>query len=105
MPVQPPAPRHTSEEIGGRLIISVPNLRLWPVISILSAWILVWVGLGISIFAESNAASVLPFAVIWVGVGILLVCMLIWHLAGKEEIQITSESITISRVIFGIRFP
>src|SRR5215211_6433954 len=113
MPVKPSAPKHRTEILGDKLIISMPSLKLWPFLLVFSIWSLFWFGTEVATisaailtFKESNLLDVILFIIwfiFWNVLGILLIYNILWQLFGKEEIKITNQSITISQVVFAYK--
>jgi len=112
MVVNPPLPKHKTEDLGDKLIISMPSRKILPFILVFGIWSLFWlsmeIGLIAAIFTPSkyNILSVSLFIIwfiFWNLLGAFLLYNLFWQLIGKEEIRITSQSITISQVILGYK--
>lgn len=107
MPVKPFPPKHKTENLANKLIISMPSLKFWPLLFAFFVWGLMWLiieSLIIStIFSGGLDFSGGAFAVVWNIIGVFLIYNLLWQLIGKEEIQITNTSIKISYVVFGYK--
>jgi hypothetical protein len=129
MPViQPPKERHTSQDDGTSLKITIPSRKNYFAILFLGFWLVGWaigevvVG-GLVILGIIGLLFNLPeignikiegmagmsfgglFILVWlggwtVGGGYALYTFL-WHLAGKENIEINSDSLKIQHAIFG----
>jgi hypothetical protein len=112
MVVKPPAPKHKTENLADKLIISMPSRKILPFILVFGIWSLMWLGVETGSIAvifttrEYDFLSVIFFTiwfVIWNLLGGFLLYNLLWQLIGREEIQITNQSITISQVILGYK--
>ena len=114
MPVKPTAPKHKTEILGDRLTISVPSPRPW-VLSI-------FVGLGVVFFIISGVIILgglvtnsdgfegpifllVILIIFWTVAGGLMIYQFAWQISGKEVIEITTQSIIISRVVLSLRTP
>jgi hypothetical protein len=112
MPVKPFAPRHYSEDIGSRLFITIPSRKNWFLIPFLGIWLAGWafgeimvrgIILG-GVFGNGGFDGVpILFLLVWftgwtIG-GAFAIYAFLWQLIGREEIEITSYSITISQVV------
>src|SRR3972149_3847611 len=111
MPVKPTAPKHKTEILGDRLTISVPSPRPW-VLSI-------FVGLGVVFFIISGVIILgglvtnsdgfegpifllVILIIFWTVAGGLMIYQFAWQISGKEVIEITTQSIIISRVVLSL---
>lgn len=112
MIVKPPAPKHRIEDLGDRLIISMPSKKILPFILVFGVWSLMWlameIGLIATIFTPTkynilNVSLFIIWFVFWNLLGAILLYNLLWQLIGREEIQITNQSITVSQVILGYK--
>lgn len=109
MPVKPLGPRYKLEDLGDKLVISMPSIKIWPFILVFIYWSFAWgvaeILLIFVIFGakELDKFDIFSFVIIillWTVLGALLIYHLAWQLFGKEEIQVTNQSITISRIVF-----
>jgi phage shock protein PspC (stress-responsive transcriptional regulator) len=115
MPVKPPAPKHKTEDLGNKLIISIPNMKLWFLIIYFGFCLIFlafgdFVVLGILIFNRNGwDKTTIPFlvlvAVFLTIAGGFMIYSLAWQISGKEVIEITTQSITIRKVSLGPSFP
>jgi hypothetical protein len=114
MTVKPPAPKHISEDLGDKLIISIPSLKHWFFIIYLGFFVLSviaaeFVILGTLIFnrnAFDGPILVLAAgAIFWTLATGLFIYQFAWQVSGKEVIEVSAKSITTSRVALGIRSP
>lgn len=112
MVVKPPAPKHKTEDLGDKLIISMPSRKILPFILVFGIWSLMWLSVEIGLVpviftpSEYNSLGVIFFIIwfiMWNLLGVLLIYNLLWQVVGKEEIQITNQSIIISQVTFGYK--
>jgi hypothetical protein len=110
MPVAPPAPRHTLQDLGDRLIISIPSVKQWFLIVFLAVWFLGWaVGEGVVasfLIAGPGFGGAAPDGIlilwlaIWTVGGGFAIYQLAWQLTGYEIIEVARQGITVSRVVF-----
>ena len=112
MVVKPSPPKHKTEISDEKLIISMPSKKIFPFIIVFGVWSLIWLSVEIGLVAEIfitqeyNFLGVLFFIfwfILWNLLGAFLLYNLMWQLVGKEEIQVTNGSITISQVIIGYK--
>jgi hypothetical protein len=115
MPVKPPTPKHKSEELRDKLIILIPNPKHWFMEFFLGLWLVFWslgelLALGALIFNRNGIdAPPIPFLVIWlifwtIGGG-FMIYQFAWQVSGKEVVEVTPQSITISRVVLSFHSP
>ncbi len=103
MPVKPPAPKHISEDLGDKLIISIPSKKDWLGILVTLFWVVAWsfVEFFIGRFLFSGKAAsddpsgtpyffLVPWISIWTIGGAFVIYYLLWQLFGIEEIQINT---------------
>jgi type VI protein secretion system component VasK len=110
MPVQPPAPKHQIEDLGEKLIISIPSSKYWFITAFLGFWLIFWLAgelliLGALILDGTEAppiAILLIWLVIWTATGGLMVSQFAWQVSGKEVVEVRTQSIKISQVCLGI---
>jgi len=115
MPVKPPAPRHTSEDLGNKLIISIPSLKTWFLTIYLGFCIIIWAIFellipGAFLFNRNSVDTppvlFLVFSFILLTVfGLFLIYNFAWQVTGKELIEVTTEFIIIRRVNLGLSSP
>jgi hypothetical protein len=107
MPVKLPAPKHKTEDLADMLVISMPTLKIWPLIFVFGAWSLMWIafelGIIFELVPEGLDISDVVFIIIWNILGAFILYGLLWQLFGKEEIQVTNKSITISYIVIGYK--
>ncbi|MCC7187756.1 MAG: hypothetical protein IT312_03365 [Anaerolineales bacterium] len=112
MIVKPSTPKHKTEDLGDKLVVSIPSRKIFPFIMVFSIWSLIWLGGEISLIAAMFTSStynilsvsiVIVWFIFWTFLGAVLLYNLLWLLIGKEEIQITNQSITISQVVLGYK--
>jgi hypothetical protein len=107
MVVKPLPAKHKTEDLGDKLIISIPSPKKLGLILILSFCNLTWLLLEfliIFLFPSILSRGLnLLLLVVWSGIGIVLVYPLAWQLFGKEEIQITDQLIKIDQVVLGLK--
>src|SRR5215510_8918195 len=105
-PVKPPAPRHYSEHIGQKLVITIPSRRNWFLIFFLGIWIVAWafaeIFIGGSILREGFPGPGI-FGLVWITFwtvgGAFALYIFFWQIIGREEVKIASYSITISQLV------
>src|SRR5258708_2078107 len=93
---------------GNILIITMPSRMVWPFILVFCIWSLFWLTMESTLVAtiftshNPNPFNVITFIIffaIWNLLGLFLVYNILWQLIGKEEIQITKQSIKISQIV------
>jgi hypothetical protein len=124
--VQPTKERHTLQDDGSLLKFTIPSRKSCVAIFYLGFWIIFWafgeIMVG-SIFSkaligsyskqipDNNAgvSAILFMGVflfiwltIWTAGGIYAIYTFLWQLAGKEVVEISTESIRYQRAIFGL---
>jgi len=112
MPVKPPEPKHTIEDFGSKLVISIPSLRHWGLAMMLALWLIMWalfvaLILGLLIFGENQhdrppILFLIFWLGIWIAVGVTFIYSFAWQVAGKEVAEVTTDAITISRRVLGL---
>lgn len=104
MPVKLPAPKHKTEDRVDMLVISVPTLKIWPVIFVFGIWSLMWITVALGLmFTISSDGLDAGFVIPWIILGVFIFYGLLWQLFGREEIQVTNKSITISYIVIGYK--
>jgi len=114
MLVKPIAPRHYSENIGDRLVISIPSRKNWFVIIFTGVWLIFWAFGEIFVgwivlqgITSPNFEGPVLFILLWVTAwtigGAFAIYTFFWQLVGREEIEVTPNSITISQIVFAFR--
>jgi hypothetical protein len=105
--IKPFAPKHKVEGLSNRLIITMPSLKFMPLLFLFCVWSILWLIFEVlfisNIFSEGLSLSGGIFVIAWSILGIFLILNLLWQTIGKEEIQITSTSITVSHVLLGYK--
>jgi len=108
MPVKPPAPKHTCEDLGDKLIIAIPSPKHWFRIILMGIYTLVLAIAGLSFLGYLEFGQELDkppilffiiFVIFWIVFLCLMIYQLLWQIVGKEDIEITAQSIKISRVV------
>lgn len=135
MPVAPPPPRYSVEELENSVRFVIPSRKYWFSLSILGLWALIAIAAELAILGtviaslatylanvaagtalfpppESNtldAAFPIAFGLVWVAGWTYGVCFvlykLLWGLTGKEVMEVSRQSITLSRRILGFSRP
>lgn len=116
MPVKPLAPRHTVEDLGSSLLITIPSPRKWFLVIHLIIQVLVWVLMEVIILGaviigienngySSSSAFIGIWLILFTLMGFFALYALLWQLAGREEVEVNTQSITIRHVLFGLNFP
>ncbi len=112
--LKPPVPRHSSKDLGDVLLVSIPSRKYWALILFLAVWLAAWTFSEIRILREVvcgfcgstlliSEVEFFGFLAVWTLGGLFVLLSLLWQLIGKEEIQVTAESIMVSRVIGFLR--
>jgi hypothetical protein len=119
MTVQPFPARYTAADLDGCLVISMPARRDWIMIVSLSFFLLVWLpveAIALSVFvgsllrggpglAWSTLATIEPFLLIWLSIwtigGLFNFYGWLWHVTGRELIEVSREGIQLSRQVLG----
>jgi hypothetical protein len=105
MLVKPAPPKHRINETEDKLIITIPGLRIWPLIFVFSVWSIMWlffeITILVSVFSGKTGVSGAVLVVVWSILGVFLLYNLIWLVASSEEIQITETSIRLNQVVLG----
>lgn len=111
-PVKPLAPRHYSEDIGNRLVVTIPSRKNWFLILFMGVWLIFWafgeimvggiIVAGLFGYRGFDGPPVL-FLFVWftfwsIG-GAFAIYAFFWQLIGREEIEVTSYSIAISQIM------
>jgi hypothetical protein len=110
MSVEPPRLRHSVQDFGDRLRITIPSRKVWGQIVLLAMWLLGLVGAGsVAIYAlmiERSLAPILLFAFIGIFFSaIFTIVPLLWQLSGREVIEITSQAMTLQLQVLGHGLP
>ena len=123
--VQPPKERHSIQDIGSSLRVTIPSRKNYFILFFLGFWLIGWafgeimvggvliagiVGLlfnspEIGKFGLAGLSGGGLFMLAWLGIwtigGGFAVYAFLWQLAGKENIEVSYDSIKIQRAIFG----
>ena len=114
MVVKPPGPKHTSEDLGDKLLISIPSLKNWFLVFFLGFWLILWVigEVGILLFLILDTGKngydgppilfLIVWIIFWTIGGGFAIYQLAWQIAGKEVVEVTTQGITISRAVLGL---
>lgn len=124
--VQPPQARHSIEEIGYSLKITIPSRKNLLILLFLGFWLIGWAFGEIIVagmllagavgyltnspeISKAGAAALSGgglFMLVWLGMwtvgGGFALYTFFWQLVGKEQIEVGSDSIKIQRAIFGL---
>jgi hypothetical protein len=112
MPVKPPAPKHTCEDLGNELIISIPSLKIWFLIIFMGFWLILWlVVVGVSLIGtflfnrigpDVPSTPVLILLIfIWVLIAGFVIHTIAWQVSGREVVKVTTQSLAIRAVALG----
>ena len=109
MRIEPQSARFSVEPVPGGIKATVPARRNWFVLLFLSAWSVGW------IFGETHAVAELTspsknssqfFTLVWLLAwtmgGVLVAATILWQLAGKEVLAMTSTAFEHRVEVFGI---
>ena len=119
--VLPSAPRYVATQLDNSLRITLPSRKRWLAIIPNALFVLIWIPLFVAIggfaawtmLASATARPVplsgtlflLGFFTIWFGflaaIGATALYSLLWNLAGREVIEVSRQSIRLSRVVPG----
>lgn len=109
MPIEPYRARHTTEDLGDALSITIPSRKSWPQIAFLSFWFIGW---ALGEFGEftnltngegSNFSNIF-WLIGWTLGGAFVVYVLLRQLSGEEIVGVSSQAITIKRTVLGFGF-
>lgn len=125
MPIKPPSPRHTVQELENGIRVTLPSKKNAFRLVWFGLWLLVWGYMAGSIFyvwavligvatgllgdtsSDSNPAvlmsivCILPFLIALLGVGGVVIYSFLWQIVGKEIIEANANLMTLTRQIFG----
>lgn len=109
MPREPYRARHTIEDSGDTLIITIPSRRSWPQIAFLGFWLIGWTlgefGASNNLITEEGLDSfTIVWLIGWTLAGAFVVYALLRQLSGEEIIGVSNQAITISRTVLGFGF-
>ena len=113
MLVQPAAARLTIEDLGDRTRIVLPSRKHWFVLAFLSVWLMGWACGEVSALSAvlsgrgfgDGTAFLLVWLVGWTVGGTIAISTWVWQLAGRETFDVTGDSLTVWKSVFGLRFP
>jgi len=111
--IRAPLPRCKFEVLGDTIRITIPSIKKWAEIIFLIFWLTFWSIGGhfviqiVSQSVEQGSVSELDWFLVfwlifWMIMEVLGVYHLLWLMVGKEEIEISSNSIAIRHTILGI---
>jgi hypothetical protein len=124
MTIAPPTPTHyIIENRGNSHRFIIPSRKVWYVLATLGVGVTIWaagsvifaiilVAILSSILGPADVASegqwltvviavaMLGVTIFWTFMGISIVRIFLWHIAGKETIEVTSQSMTLRRQVF-----
>lgn len=97
-------------EEGNILRITIISIKKWGEIIYLVFWLTFWTIIGghgaIQTIGQGGIGEVeyifVIWLMVWLGGGVLTIYHLLWLIVGKEEIEISSDSIAYRRTILGI---
>ncbi len=120
MPVEPPKPRYTVEDLEDTLQFTIPSRKYWFILIFIPFWLIMWaiaevMVAGILIGGLVGALNgtidrpglIFPaiFLVVWLSAwtvgGFLVVYAFLWQLVGKEILEVSPQSVTVRRRILG----
>jgi hypothetical protein len=113
MPIKPFAARHTTDDLGDMLKITIPSQKQWFQMLFLGFWLVSWAlgeiaALG-GLLSGNGFGGPSLFLIAWLGIwtigGGFAIYTLLWQLVGNEIIQISDYAIRTSRSILGFGFP
>jgi len=98
------------EDLGDKLIISIPSPKYWAMMAFLGLWLILWLAadlfvLWLMIFGGSDAppaAILLIWWLFWTIGGGLALYQFAWQVSGKEVVEVANQSIKLSQVCLGI---
>jgi hypothetical protein len=94
---------HRAEFLGDHLVITIPSRLHWLQLPGLCLWLVLWFVLGTQPLMAVGVIH--PFAAIlslfWFAIGFLPLSAVMWQLAGKELLEVSSYSLNIRRQMFG----
>jgi hypothetical protein len=111
MAVKPLPPRHATEHIGDKVVISIPARRYW-LTAVFGAWLIVVllagvIMLGVLVFSgpKSQAPTLLLAAIglAWTVFGAVGIWVQASRLFGREVVEVTGRSLSIVQVALGLR--
>lgn len=105
----PSLPRHTMVDYGNRMQISIPSHKHWFVFIFLPLWLTGWAFGEITVIHQLLTKDFNTFLLVWLtgwtfGGGFAIL-MLLWQIAGKEIIEVSGQSIILTKTIFNLGFP
>ncbi len=105
-----PSPsKHTITYFGNQMQILIPSQIQWYTLIFLTIWLCGW-GLGeVSAIHQIMNDGISIFMMIWItgwtiGGGCAIL-MILWAITGKEVVEISNNSIIVSKTIFNFGFP
>jgi hypothetical protein len=113
MPIKPYSARHTTEDLGTTLQITIPSQKQWFQIIFLCVWLTGWlvgeITVSGALLIGNPSGPPVPFLLVWLlgwtlG-GAYSLYMLSWLLFGKEIIAVSAQSLITKRVVLGLGFP
>ncbi len=108
MLVTPAAPRHTLQDLGDTLQITIPAPQNWQTLAFMMFWIVFASACGglvtVSTIFEFKPERLVFLLGWWAGV-IFAAANILWMFGGKEIISVSSEAITYRRQVLGVSFP
>jgi hypothetical protein len=126
MAIKPPLPRHFVETLGHNVTVTLPCKKAISKIVWLCVWLLVWlymtgilivvlatmIGVAIGVLGDTSPdvgsnrvflipiACLIPFLLTLLGMDGTAIYSLLWHIIGKEIIEVNSQTLTITKQIF-----
>jgi hypothetical protein len=113
------SPNYLIQDLGSKLVITVPSKKHWLAIAILLPMFFVWTVIGgafvlgtlsgIAMGALSSKDSPYLFGLLWSPVWLfgemLITASLLWELTGTDIIEVTSKSVILRRQLLKFSLP
>lgn len=99
---------HQAKLVDDQLVITIPSRKNWLYIPFLAFWLMFWAAGWISAFSSlfMTPGVVSGFLLIWLTFwtigGVYAIITLLWLLAGKEIIQLSTYALVLRREVVGI---
>ena len=124
--IEPTSARHTVEDRGDVLVITVPSRKQWFSTAFLSFWLVGWAlgeivvgsillkGLLDLLFGKPDLPGasgvaisgiglfLLAWFAVWTMGGVLAISTFFWQIVGREVIEVRYDSISVRRQMFGL---
>lgn len=113
MPIKPYPARHTTEDLGTALQITIPIKKQWFQIffscSALISWLIGELVVSGILWTGNQIGAPIPFLLVWLIIwtmgGAFLAYLLSWQLFGKEIITVSAQSLITKRGVLVLGFP